>query len=117
MIFRMLISWQAKQCPNSSSPGLSRRSRLGGRSALMNWDGRDKPGHDDVRGGGRNLLDGVDLLVDLLGADLLGVSRHHRIGYLLHRVAILERNALDLAGLLDRFQLPGIFRRLDLAAV
>jgi DNA-binding MarR family transcriptional regulator len=34
----------------SSSPGLSRRSRLGGHSGSLKRDGRDKPGHDEPRG-------------------------------------------------------------------
>ena len=59
----------------------------------------------------------VDLLVDAFGADFLGVGRHHGIGELLHRVALLERNALELAGLLQRIELDDLLAGLELAAV
>src|SRR5688572_1917835 len=63
------------------------------------------------------LLDRVDLGEDLLRADLLGVRRHHRVGELLHLVAVGERNALQLAGLLEGVELRVVLRGLDLAAV
>src|SRR5215475_5164048 len=63
------------------------------------------------------LLDGVDLGKDSVRADLLGVSRHHRIDQLLHLRAVGESNALELAGLLERVELGAVFRRLDLPAM
>src|SRR5687768_3336912 len=63
------------------------------------------------------LLDRVDLGENLLGADFLGVSRHHRVDQLLHLVAALERHALELAFLLHLDELGFILARLDLAAV
>src|SRR5688572_31536094 len=63
------------------------------------------------------LLDAVDLGEDLLGADFLRVRRHHRVDQLLHLVAPLERNALELALLLHLGELLLVFRGLDLPPV
>src|SRR5262245_38746695 len=63
------------------------------------------------------LLDGVDLRVNGVGADLLGIRRHHRIYQLLHLRAIGERDALQFAGLLQRLELAGILRRFDLPSI
>jgi hypothetical protein len=63
------------------------------------------------------LPDGVDLGKDRVRADLLGVSRHHRINQLLHLRAVGESNALELAGFLERVELGAVFRGLDLPAV
>src|SRR4051794_31192901 len=65
----------------------------------------------------QTLFDGVDLRVDPVGADFLGVRRHHRIGELLHLVAVGELDARQLAGLLQGNQLRLVFARLQLAAV
>src|SRR4051812_48680773 len=63
------------------------------------------------------LLDRVDLLEDLLGADFLGVGRHHGIGELLHLGAVGEGNALELAGLLERLEFRAVLRGLDLPSI
>src|SRR3954468_1701103 len=65
----------------------------------------------------QTLLDGVDLGVDLVGADFLGVRRHHRIGQLLHLRPVGEWHALELAGLLQRDQLLLVLARFELAAI
>ena len=59
----------------------------------------------------------VDLLEDALGADFLGVGGHHGISELFHGVALLERDALELAGLLQRVELDDFLARLQLTAV
>src|SRR5262245_2771489 len=63
------------------------------------------------------LFDGVDLRVDRIRADLLGVGRHHRIDQLLHFGAIGEGDALELAGLFQGVELGAVLRGLDLPAV
>src|SRR5258706_11716509 len=59
----------------------------------------------------------VDRGEDLLGADFLRVRLHHGIHELFHLRAVRERNALQLAGLLQRLQLGRVFGGLDLAAI
>jgi hypothetical protein len=56
----------------------------------------------------RRLLDLVYLFQNILGADLLGVLSHHWIDEFLHLVAILERDALQPASLLQRFKLSRV---------
>src|SRR6266853_5845043 len=63
------------------------------------------------------LLRVVDRGEDFFGADLLRVRLHHRIHQLLHLRAVGEDDALQLAGLFQRFQLGGVFGGLDLAAI
>src|SRR5262245_66290970 len=62
-------------------------------------------------------LDGGDLGVDLLRADLLGVGGHDWLHELLHLSAVLEGDALELASLLQRLEFLLILRGLDLATV
>src|SRR5207244_4776924 len=69
------------------------------------------------RRGQRQFSGDVDLLEDAFGADFLGVGGHHGIGELLHGVALLERNALELAGLLQRIELDDFLARFQLTAV
>src|SRR6267142_4358183 len=69
------------------------------------------------RAPGQTSLDGVDLGEDLVGADLLGVRLDHRVDRLLHLRAVGERDALELAGLLQRDELLLVLARLDLAPV
>jgi len=69
------------------------------------------------RRGTAELFDGVDLRVDRVRADLLGVSRHHRIDQFLHLRAIGEGDALELAGLFQGVELGAVLRGLDLPAV
>src|SRR5215208_6169857 len=61
--------------------------------------------------------DRVDLVVDLLGADLPGVGRHDWIDELLHLGAVLERDALQLARLLERVELRRVLGGFDLATM
>src|SRR6266446_2310040 len=63
------------------------------------------------------LLRVVDRGEDLVGADLLRVRLHHRIDQLLHLRAVGEGDALQLAGLFQRFQLGRVLGGLDPAAV
>ena len=53
-------------------------------------------------------FDVVDLLQNVVRLDLLGVGGQHRIDELLHLVAVLNVDALQLAGLLQRFELRGV---------
>src|SRR5438876_8151072 len=59
----------------------------------------------------------VDRGEDVVGADLLRVRLHHRIHQLLHLRAVGEGDALQLAGLFQRYQLGRVFGGLDLAAI
>src|SRR6266508_4942363 len=63
------------------------------------------------------LLRVVDRGEDLVGADLLRVRLHHRIHQLLHLRAVGEGDALQLAGLFQRFELGRVFGGLDPASI
>src|SRR5438552_1247426 len=59
----------------------------------------------------------VDRGEDLLGADFLRVRLHHGIHELLHLRAVREGDALQLAGLFQRYQFRRVFGGLDLAPI
>src|SRR5262245_44634476 len=65
----------------------------------------------------RKLLQRIDFLVDRVGPDFLRVVLHHRVDQLLHLLAVGERDALQLAGLLERLELGRVLRRFDLPPV